>query len=147
MDIHILIRKTGVNGNLLSWNNYPVPVPVHELPDVNVCKYQGPNGVMRASHRVSQELKSDPDDCPVFTHRKREPIPPGTIVSVEISIWPIGMVFGAGEGISVIIAGHDLKLPEIPSPMTKPLDENRGRHVVYTGGDYKSFLMLPYLKG
>jgi hypothetical protein len=140
-----LIRKTGVNGTLLAHNNYPVPVPIHELANSNVPKYQGPNGVLRASHAISQVPKQHPDDYPVYTHRVREPITPGTVVGVEIPIWPIGMVFGQGEGITVSIAGHDLKLPELASWESEELnDENQGLHVVYTGGERASFLMLPY---
>jgi len=33
MDIHILIQKIGINGQLLTHNNYHVPVPVHRLQD------------------------------------------------------------------------------------------------------------------
>ncbi len=147
MDIHVIIRKTGVNGSLLDWNNYPVPVPVHELPDINICKFQGTNGMLRASHRISQEPKAHEDDYPIITHKKREAIQPGTVVDLEIPIWPLGMVFGAGEGVSLVIAGHDLRLPEMPNPLDEPADENKGKHIVYTGGQHKSFLVLPYLKG
>jgi hypothetical protein len=149
MDIHILIRKTGANGSLLAHNNYPVPVPVHKLHNSNVAKFEGVNGLLRASHRVSQQPKHHPDDYPVYTHRQREPITPGTVVELDIPLWPIGMVFGEGEGIAVIIAGHDLKLPEMEpiERVTEPNDLNVGKHVVYTGGKQASFLMLSFLKG
>jgi hypothetical protein len=84
----------------------------------------------------------------VYTHRTQEPITPGTIVGVEIPIWPLGMVFGEGEGIAVSIAGHDLKLPEIENWESRKLNDwNQGLHTVHTGGENPSFLMLPDLKG
>ncbi|KAF2117227.1 Alpha/Beta hydrolase protein [Lophiotrema nucula] len=149
LDIHVQIRKIGINGSLLAHNNYPVPVPINQLENCNVAKFEGPSGLLRASHSISQTPKQHPDDYPVYTHRERKPITPGAVVELEIPIWPIGMVFGSGEGISVIIAGHELKLPEqvsAPGP-TEPNDENKGKHVVYTGGERASFLMLPVLKG
>lgn len=103
---------------------------------------------MRASHMISQEPKKHEDDYPSYTHRVRKPVTPGTTTALEIPIWPLGMVFGAGEGIAIIIAGHDCRLPELDGlEPTSPLDMNVGKHVVYTGGDQASFLMLPFLEG
>ncbi|KAH4237127.1 hypothetical protein HBH68_203270 [Parastagonospora nodorum] len=148
LDVHVQIRKIGINGNLLAHNNFPVPVPIHKLNNSNVAKYEGPAGALRASHMVSQEPKKNEDDYPSYTHRVRESITPGKIVALEVPIWPLGMVFGAGEGIAVIIAGHDCRLPELDGlEPTEPLDMNVGKHVLHTGGDKASFLMLPFLEG
>lgn len=147
MDIHVLIRKIGVQGNLLSYNNYPVPTSVDQLPDLNVCKHQGPNGMLRASHSVSRIPRQGLDDCPRYTHDKQELINPGKIVPLDIPIWPIGMVLGAGEGIQVIVAGHDLKLPEVPTEIKESVDANVGMHHLHTGGKFESFISLPFLEG
>lgn len=148
LDIHIQIREIGVNGSLLANNNYPVPVPIHKLNNFNIAKYEGPSGVLRASHTVSQKPKQAPEDYPIHTYRERQRIIPGTVVELDVPIWPIGFVFGSGEGISIIIAGHDLKLPEIDGTgFSEPNDENKGKHIVNTGGEQASFLMLPFLKG
>jgi hypothetical protein len=29
--------------------------------------------------------------------------------------------------------------------MTEPVDENRGKHTIYTGGDYASYLVLSFI--
>ena len=65
-----------------------------------------------------------------------------------IPIWPVGMVFEAGEGLMLRVAGHDMCLPEVEMMRpTKPVDENKGAQVVYTGGERDSFLMVPVISG
>ncbi|KAF5843953.1 hypothetical protein GGP41_001452 [Bipolaris sorokiniana] len=148
LDIHVQIRKTGINGKLLAHNNYPVPVPIHKLNNSNVAKYEGPAGALRASHALSQQPKKDENDYPVYTHRERKPFMPGAVVTLEIPIWPLGMVFGEGESLAVIISGHDRRLPELDGlEPTEPLDMNVGKHVLHTGGEQASFLLLPFLEG
>ncbi|VUC31720.1 unnamed protein product [Clonostachys rosea] len=143
MDVHVILRKRNVEGELLSYANYRMPAPIDKVPNVNVAKFQGPDGSLRASHRVSQVEKVDPLEVPAYTHMMRESIPNGTVVGLEIPIWPIGMVFEAGEGLAVVVAGHDLRLPEVGE--AKLLDGNVGQHVVHTGGEFESFLMLPVI--
>lgn len=151
MDIHVMIRKHGVTGKLLEHANYSMPVPIQQVPNANVPKYQGTNGMARASLQVSLEPKTHPDDYPVLRNDKAEKIQPGETIPVEIPIWPIGMTFGPGEGITVIISGHDLKLPEVipPFPVSLALkmcnDENRGTHRIHSGGDVASFVMIPFI--
>lgn len=70
-------------------------------------------------------------------------------MELEIPIWPIGMVFGEGEGICFTIAGHDLKLPELErfGFREELLDKNKGKHKIYSGSIRSSFLMLPVIEG
>ena len=146
LDVHVQLRKLDYKGNMLEHANYPMPIPIHKIPNTNVAKHQGPTGVLRASHSVSLVPKQDPEDFPVYTHRTRTPIEPaGTVVALEIPIWPIGMVFEAGEGIALLVTGHGMVLPEVGGPLKEPIDTNRGRHFVHTGGECGSFLMLPFI--
>lgn len=151
LDINILIRKRGINGNNLVWNNFPVPVKEKDLENSNVAKYRGCNGMLRASHQVSAEPKSSADDRPSHTHRKSEKLVKGKVYRVEIPMFPIGMVFGAGEGIDLMVAGHDLKLPELNLGLSdgqgEPTDVNVGRHSIHAGQGQESFLMLPFIQG
>ncbi|KAL1632208.1 hypothetical protein SLS56_003942 [Neofusicoccum ribis] len=143
MDATVQIRKIKSDGRPLKWLNYPCPVPEEEVPDTNVAKTLGPEGWLRASHSCTKEYV---DGKPFYTSRRSEPIPAGTIVPLEIPIWPIGMVFEKGEGIMLRIAGHDLRLPEVEAVrLTEPEDDNVGMHVVYTGGKYDSHLVLPII--
>ncbi|KAK7607503.1 Alpha/Beta hydrolase protein [Phyllosticta paracitricarpa] len=143
MDVSVQLRKISKTGEPLMSVNYPCPVPDDQVPDVNVAKHLGPQGKLRASHSCT---KSYVDGRPYYAHNKREPIAPGTIVPLEIAVWPIGMVFAEGEGLMVRVAGHDLGLPEVEMLRLKePDDENVGKHVVHTGGKYDSYVELPLI--
>lgn len=143
MDVAVQLRKISSTGEPLVSINYPCPVPDDQVPDVNVAKYLGPQGKLRASHLCTKQIV---DGRPFYAHDKREPVPAGTVVPLEIPIWPIGMVFAQGEGLLVRVAGHDLGLPEVEMLRLKePIDENVGRHVVHTGGKYDSFVELPVI--
>ncbi|EOD52596.1 putative x-pro dipeptidyl-peptidase c-terminal non-catalytic domain-containing protein [Neofusicoccum parvum UCRNP2] len=143
MDVHVQLRKLGRDGRLLASLNYPCPVPITEVPDVNVAKFIGPDGMLRASHACTKEYR---DGRPFYTSTRSEPVPRGTVVPLEIPIWPVGMVFEEGEGVMLRVAGHALRLPELEMLRPKePIDENVGRHVVHTGGEYDSYLVLPVI--
>ena len=143
MDVTVQIRKIDTNGKLLEHLNYPCPVPVEEVPNVNVAKTLGPQGFLRASHAISR----DPSQPGIFyKHDRAETIEPGKIVLLEIQLWPMGMVFAANEGIVLKIAGHDMLYPEVGFLQSnEPEDENVGTHQVHTGGQYDSCLTLPII--
>ncbi|KAF5709983.1 esterase [Fusarium globosum] len=155
-DVVVQIRKTDNKGRQLSHLNYPCPVHIEEVPDVNTAKTLGPQGFLRASHHVSLNGDGGPvvsDDVSretdvLYSHRVRQPISPAAIVRLEIPIWPIGMVFAAGEGIALNVSGHDMCLPETDlCRLREPEDQNVGRHYVHTGGKYDSHLVIPVIMG
>ncbi|EXM21248.1 Xaa-Pro dipeptidyl-peptidase, C-terminal [Fusarium oxysporum f. sp. vasinfectum] len=155
-DVVVQIRKIDNKGRQLSHLNYPCPVAIDQVPDVNTAKTLGPQGFLRASHHVSLNAEGGPivsDDSSretdvLYSHRVRQPITLGTTVRLEIPIWPIGMVFAAGEGIALNVSGHDMCLPETDlCRLTEPEDENIGRHYVHTGGKYDSHLIIPVIMG
>ncbi|KAF9872299.1 alpha/beta-hydrolase [Colletotrichum karsti] len=92
MDIHIQIRKIGIDGTLLTSLNYPVPVPGEQVDDTNVAKFLGCDGMLRASHRVSR-IKSG-HDYPVYGHDKAEKVDAGSIIELDIPLWPIVEIAG-----------------------------------------------------
>jgi hypothetical protein len=144
IDIACQIRKIDASGRPLKHMNYPVPVPIEQVADFNTAKTLGPQGFLRASHAVTLDRSRSRGNDLFYKHDRREPVAPGSIVELEIPLWPIGMVFAAGEGIMLRISGHDMSLPETElCILTEPEDENVGQHVVYTGGKYKSFLSIP----
>ena len=147
LDVNIQIRKIDRFGNPLDYANYTMPKPIDQVPSVNVAKYKGPTGILRASHRVSREpTYGGSGDYPIYNHETMEPIEPGTVVPLSIPIWPIGMVFDEGEGIMLEVAGHDLVYPETELLITDTVqDHNSGKHVVHTGGKYDSYLVIPRL--
>jgi hypothetical protein len=92
-------------------------------------RHLGPTGVLRASHRALDPKKSTDFD-PVHPSTCSETIEPGTIVKVEIPLWPCGvrqegdgaahkltraqLIFDAGDSLKLVMAGHVLQLPEFP---------------------------------
>lgn len=147
MDVIVQLRKVSATGELLESLNWsPMPKPQPEVPNTNVSKHLGPQGMLRASHRVSLHPRKDDDNFPVYGHDRRQAIIPGSIVPLLIPIYPVGIVFEAGEGLMIRISGHDMSLPEVEMlRLTQPVDQNRGKHNIHTGGHYESYLALPIL--
>ncbi len=146
IDVAVQIRKISATGQLLEHLNYPCPVPVSEVPSLNVAKTLGPQGFLRASHAITKDVDLSRGNEFYYKHDRRVPIKPGSIVSLDITLWLIGMVFAKGEGIMLRISGHDMCLPEFEGVrLTEAVDSNVGIHNVYTGKEYPSSLTLPVI--
>lgn len=103
-------------------------------------------GWLRASHRaLDPELSTEFQ--PVHTHLAEEKLRPGQIVPLDIEIWPSSTLFRAGEQIRVRIQGNDTftEAPEGGLIMTGHDTVNRGRHIVHTGGEHESYLLVPVI--
>lgn len=148
LDIYVMLRKLSVNGELMEQSN----VPLHELPvksvkevaNVNPTKYLGPTGILRASHRKLDPEQST-DYLPVHPHLEAEYVDPGTVVEMNIGIWPMGVVYEKGEGLRLQISGKTMVLPEWDTPKVKHMEPqfNKGQHRIHLGSDYDSFLLVP----
>lgn len=151
MDVVVQIRKIDSSGNLLSKAHFPTPVPEDEVPEGETAKFYGPQGFLRVSTSISRdEARSSPDGQEVFyRHDCEQKIDPGSIVPVEITLWPTGMVFAPDEGIMLRVAGHFLSASLHGGGVEKeePDDENVGLHSIHTGGKYDSCLILPVVAG
>ncbi|THX49387.1 alpha/beta-hydrolase [Aureobasidium pullulans] len=112
MDVVCQIRKVDATGRPLEHLNYPVPVSIAEVDNFNTAKTLGPQGFLRASHAITLDPSKSRGNDLYYRHDRREAIPRGEIVRLEIPLWPIGMVFAEGEGIMLRISGHDMSLPE-----------------------------------
>ncbi|OJJ46081.1 hypothetical protein ASPZODRAFT_2051812 [Penicilliopsis zonata CBS 506.65] len=148
MDVAVQIRKISAQGIPLAHLNYPCPdaLSIDDVPDVNTAKTLGPQGFLRASHSISRDASQSTEQEIFYRHDRREPVGLGTIVPLEITLWPMGMVFAPGEGIMLRVSGHDMCLPEVEliRPTTAE-DENVGEHEIHAGGRYDSCLVLPFL--
>ena len=150
MDVVVQIRKIGKSGEILKGMNFPFPVPESEAPEGETIKHYGPQGFLRASASSSRdESRSSSDGQQVFYKFDREEkISPGTVVPLEITLWPMGMVCAEGEGIMLLVAGHVLSEPATAiMKAEEPDDENIGQHYIHTGGKYDSSLILPIVSG
>ena len=121
MDVYVVLRKLDKDGRPLLHMNIPLEslppgTTEEEGPHVNIFKYVGPNGRLRASHRRleqdprlsrEQSLMLSPADV-WHPHDCEEKILPGHVVCLEIPIWPGGIIFNAGESIRLEIKGHEV---------------------------------------
>ena len=98
-------------------------------------------GQMRVSQRELDEKLSTPWQ-PVQKFQGEKRLKPGEIVPVEIALLPSSTLFRKGESLRLYIQGH--------CPVDQPLlfydwVINKGRHVIYTGGKYDSYLQVPVI--
>lgn len=155
MDVYVICRKLDANGKPLMQINIPLEAlpegtTADDVPNLNVFKYVGPNGRLRASHRklgTDPTLTKEQSDmlAPATAwhpHDFEEKIPPGQVVCLVIPLWPSGIIFDAGESIRLEIKGHEVTLPEFPALERATKNLNRGKHIVHTGGKYPSSLTL-----
>ncbi len=129
MDLFIAVQKLGTNGDLLPVTLFGEPHP-------------GAWGKMRVSRRKLNETLST-DYCPVQAHTCDEKLEPGQIVPVDIEIVPTSRFFHKGQQIRVSVAGRYIR-----GDWFEPLmwnTDNQGNHLVYTGGEYGSFLQIPVI--
>jgi predicted acyl esterase len=116
----------------------------------NEIQFRGMNGfygdsAARGQIRVSQR-ELDPilstDYYPVQKFQGEKKLKAGEIVPVEIPILPSSTLFRKGESLRLFIQGH--------CPVDQPLLFydwliNKGRHIIYTGGKYDSYLQIPVI--
>ncbi|MFF4530495.1 CocE/NonD family hydrolase [Streptomyces sp. NPDC001407] len=129
-DLFVVLRKLDRSGE-------PVPFPFFALYD------DGPAalGWQRASHRALDEERSTPWQ-PWHPHDREEPLEPGVPVPVEIEIWPSSTLFEAGEQLELIVQGSDYMTGVLPGHRTT---RNKGDHIVHSGGDFDSHLLIPVI--
>jgi putative CocE/NonD family hydrolase len=130
MDMYARIVKLDKNGQPL-------------FQDSISHKYYGPDGRLRVSHRQLDPNKSTPSQ-PVHTHKVLELLHPGEIVPIDIQLWPTGMLFHPGQQLQLVIAGYDYNVSNPGDrPSTNP--QNKGIHIIHTGGKYDSYLLVPVI--
>ncbi len=129
MDLFIIVRKLDEKGE---W------IPVNALDNPHPGLY----GKFRASRR-ELDPKWSTDFQPVQAHRKDEKLHPGEIVPCEIEILPTSRIWHKGQQLRVIVTGHYISenwfLPVSYDP------ENKGNHIIHTGGKYDSYLQIPVI--
>ncbi|KAA9160740.1 CocE/NonD family hydrolase [Amycolatopsis acidicola] len=104
-------------------------------------------GWLRASHRALDEAASTPYR-PVHSHTARSLITPGEVVAVDVEIWPSSTFFARGDRLRLTVAGKDtFAYPPGTHVMAHTDTVNIGRHVVHTGGDRGSYLIVPVATG
>jgi predicted acyl esterase len=127
MDLFLTIMKMDENGEWLPTNVMGQPHP-------------GQSGKLRVSQRaLDPELSTDFQ--PVQAHRAQEKLRSGEIVPVDIAIYPFSRIWHKGQKLRLQIAGRYFREGWF-EPFTWEL-ENRGTHIIHTGGEYDSYLQIP----
>lgn len=132
MDVFVAVQKLDRDGAVVPFAYYA------QFEDGPVAL-----GWLRASHRELDEARSTPY-LPVLTHRREDKIEPGTIVPLDIEIWPSGTRFEKGESLRLVVQGSDIY--DYPKPSVYARHENlvnRGRHTIHTGPKHAGYLLVP----
>jgi putative CocE/NonD family hydrolase len=129
MDLFIYIRKLDEQGN---W------IPITTLGE----PHPGGWGKMRASHR-ELDPKLSSDFQPVQAHRREEKLKPGEIVPVDIEIWPHSRIWHKGQQLELVIAGRYIREGWFEHLVWQT--NNKGDHIIYSGGKYDSYLQVPVI--
>ena len=126
MDLFVNIKKLSTKGE--------------ELPILLFGKERHPGswGKLRVSARHLDEKLSN-EWQPVHTHDRVEKLKKGEIVPVEI--WPISRFWHKGQKLRIEIAGHYIRDQWFEPLIWFP--DNKGEHVIHTGGKYESYLLVP----
>jgi predicted acyl esterase len=145
LDVFVQLRKVDTRGQILRNINIPLQqlglASEQEVESINTLKYLGPTGVLRASHRALDDRLSKPH-WPAHDHSRIWPVPLGSVVKLEIGLWPAAIQFDAGEALMMKIAGHHMTLAEFVPLRGQFTTGNKGRHQVYFG-DFASHLLIP----
>ena len=129
MDMFIAIQKLDEAGNWL-------PVSVLGEP------HPGAWGKMRVSHR-ELDPKLSTHFQPVQAHLKEEKLKPGEVVPVDIEIWPHSRIWHKGQQLRVLVSGHYMR-----EGWFEPFfwdTNNKGTHIIHSGGKYDSYLQIPVI--
>lgn len=135
MDVFVAVFKKDSHGDVVGF-------PYYAIFD------DGPAAVgwQRASHRELDQKHSTP--ClPVLAHQRAIPMPTGQPAKLEIEILPSGTRYAAGDSLTLVVQGTDVMKYPKPALYARHEDSvNNGRHVLHTGGQYDSHLLIPVLR-
>lgn len=129
MDMFVNIQKADQDGNWLPWNTLDEPHP-------------GAWGKMRVSMRELDEKLSTKFN-PVLKCKKEQKLAPGEIVPVDIAIVPSARIWHKGQKLRIQVAGRYIREGWF-EPLAWDTD-NKGKHVIHTGGQYASFIQVPVI--
>ncbi|MCP3730010.1 CocE/NonD family hydrolase [Sphingomonas sp. MG17] len=148
MDLFLLVQKLDAQGSHLS--HITVPNSGARMQDIteqgsSVFRYKGSLGRLRVSARHLDPALST-DEVPAHSFDRVEKLSPGEVVDIEIDLSPMGMVFRPGEQLRLVIGARNITGPLVPL-VTDLTPDNKGQHVIHTGGSRASYLQLPIMAG
>jgi predicted acyl esterase len=131
MDLFIAVQKLDAKGKWLPTSVMGAPHP-------------GCPGKLRVSLReVDQTHPHHTEFQPWHPFKNPQPLEPGEIVPVEIEVYASSRVWHPGEQLRVEVMGHYERLDWF-EPFAWDTN-NKGNHVIHSGGKYDSYLLVPYI--
>lgn len=133
LDLFCYLRKSTSNGTMAEL----VPIPLV----LGAGEFAGAQGRVRVSLRNYRK----PDTGGIYPYPAHLPefLAAGEVVPVDITFWPLGMRYEAGEELTLHVQGWNAQEQmEFPG-LAQPDIINQGRHVFHTGGEYGSYLEVP----
>jgi len=130
MDLFVAVKKFDTQGNEVQFHGQ------NGFKGDMVAK-----GQMRVSLRELDEGLSTSWQ-PVQKFKGEKKLNPGEIVPVEIALLPSGTLFRKGESLRLYIQGYH---PVKQNLLHYDLLINKGEHIIYTGGNYDSYLQIPII--
>ncbi len=129
MDLFIAVQKLDKSGKWLPVNVLGKPHP-------------GAPGQLRISLRETDPVKSS-EFQPIYPYNNPQKLKPGEIVPVDIEIWPSSRIWHTGEQLRVEVKGHYERIDWF-EPFAFHTN-NKGNHVIHSGGKYDSYLLVPVI--
>lgn len=134
MDMFFNIQKADADGNWIPWYTLGEAHP-------------GAWGKCRISHREISQKESQIIKGmmvqPVMAHKREQKVQPGEIVPIDVEIVPSARIWHKGEKLRIQIAGRYIREGWF-EPLAWDTD-NHGRQIIYTGGQYESFIQVPVI--
>ena len=146
MDVFVWVQKIDKRGNILS--EFVVPNKGAALQDftqdgASTLRYKGVHGKLRASMRHLDPEKST-DIIPYYTFDRVQKLSKGQIVELDIKLSPIGLTYYKDESLRIMVSSHD-EIGSIMPGTPGCIPDNKGTHILHTGGKYASYLQIPFL--
>lgn len=129
LDLHVAVKKFDTHGNEVYFPDFQ-----------HIENGLAASGWLRVSHRELDEEKSTPWQ-PWLKHERLLKLAPDDIVPCEIEILASATGFRAGDKLQLIVQGYDII--SVFNRFKHEDTVNAGHHVIYTGGDYDSHLLVP----
>jgi uncharacterized protein len=131
MDLVVKLRKLDTSGNIIYFDHCHAP-----------GTYEVASGWWRLSWRELNASQSRPE-WPIPTFGVHKYVQPGEVVQAIFNIYFSSTLFHKGEMLQMFIAGSNKYTVNNNRFMYEFL--NFGKHTVYTGGQYNSYLLLPVM--
>jgi hypothetical protein len=129
MDLFVAIQKLDKHGKWLPTYILGKPHP-------------GTPGKLRVSLRETDPATSS-EFQPMYPYNNPQRLKPGEIVPIDIEIWPSSRIWHLGEQLRVEVMGHYERIDWF-EPFAWDTN-NKGNHVIHSGGKYDSYLLVPYI--